>query len=290
MSQQAMPVPTVDLYAVVGHPISHSRSPAIHAAFAELTQQHLRYEARLAPLDGFAETLATLQEEGCLGCNVTLPFKFEALALAQAHSPRARLAGAANTLVRRERGWWADNTDGAGLVRDLIQNAGQAIQGKRVLLIGAGGAAAGVLGPLLNAGPCTVTVANRSPDRAWALVEAHAPLAREREVELEVRALNSPGTAFDIVINASASSLAGVPSPVPATALAPGCLAVDLMYGAAAQGFLTWAEAHGARSRDGLGMLVEQAAEAFELWRGIRPETSGVLRQLALSVPGKAAP
>jgi shikimate dehydrogenase len=289
MNTPILRAPVLDLYAVIGNPIGHSRSPTIHAAFAAETGQQLRYEARLSPLDSFGPTLAKLEQEGCLGCNVTVPFKFEALAAAQGQSLRARMAGAANTLVRQGTGWWADNTDGVGLVRDLLYNINQPIQGRRVLLIGAGGAAAGVLGPLLQAAPAELVVVNRSPQRASTLTSSHAELARECGVRLTACPLSEPGEAFDIVINASSSSLAGVSSPVPSSVLAPGCLAVDLMYGAAAQGFLAWAAAHGARGRDGLGMLVEQAAEAFALWRGMRPETSNVLIELTNAVLDKAA-
>lgn len=269
-----------DRYAVVGHPVEHSRSPTIHAAFAAQTGEVLTYERLLAPLDGFADTVRRFAAEGARGCNVTVPFKFEALALAARATPRATLAGAANTLRFDADGWLADNTDGIGLMRDIAQGAGRPLAGQRVLLVGAGGAGAGVLGPLLEARPAQVVLANRTPQRAEELVKRHAALAQAQGVALSASGLEAPGEAFDLVINASASSLGGAAAPVPAATLRPGALAVDLMYGAAARPFLDWARAHGAEGRDGLGMLVEQAAEAFALWRGLRPPTAEVLAAL----------
>jgi shikimate dehydrogenase len=276
-----------DRYAVVGHPVAHSRSPAIHAAFARQTGQALAYERLLAPLDGFAATVkafATLGEPPGRGCNVTVPFKFEAWALAPRRTPRAVAAGAANTLRFDPEGWLADNTDGVGLQRDIEQNAGRPLAGLRVLLVGAGGAAAGVLGPLLAAQPAKLVLANRTTEKAQALVARHAAWADEHGAALSAAPLAAPGEAFDLVINASASSLEGAASPVPASVLGAGALAVDLMYGAAAAPFLAWARSHGAQARDGLGMLVEQAAEAFMLWRGVRPLTAPVLQALRAEV------
>ena len=269
----------MDRYAVVGHPVEHSQSPFIHAAFAQATGQALVYERLLAPLDGFAATLARFAAEGGRGCNVTVPFKAEACALAARASPRAARARAANTLRREGDGWYADNTDGIGLVRDLEHNAGFAIAGRRVLLVGAGGAAAGVLGALLEARPAAVTLVNRTPQRAQALAASHAGFAAGHGVALAARPIDAAG-AHDLVLNATASSLQGAPVPVAAGVLAPGALAVDLMYGRAARPFLDWALAHGATPRDGLGMLVEQAAESFFVWRGVRPATAPVLAAL----------
>lgn len=269
-----------DLYAVLGNPVAHSRSPAIHAAFAQQTGQALRYERRLCPLDGFPAGVRQFAAEGGLGCNITVPFKFEAWTLAARRSERATLAGAANTLRFDDDGWLADNTDGVGLVRDIELNAGLPLEGRRVLLIGAGGAGAGVLGPLLAAQPAQLVLANRTRDRALALVERHAAWAARHGARLQAGTLEAPGTAFDVVINASASSLQGDASPVDAAVLAPGALAIDLMYGTAAAPFLAWADAARATARDGLGMLVEQAAEAFFIWRGVRPLTAPVLQML----------
>lgn len=272
---------TTDLYCVMGNPIAHSRSPWIHARFAQLTQQALRYEARLVPLDGLAQALTDFAAAGGRGCNITVPFKLQAAELAHTRSERVQLAGAANTLAWDGEGRiHADNTDGLGLVADITQGAGRAIAGASVLLIGAGGAAAGALAPLLEQRPTLITVANRTLERAQALVERHAALAATHQIPLLAAAPATLSDSFDIVINASASSLAGDTAPVPDCVLRPGSLAYDMMYGPAAQGFLQWAHRHGAQGRDGLGMLVEQAAEAFALWRGVRPPTAGVLAAL----------
>ena len=275
---------TVDRYFVLGNPVAHSHSPFIHAAFAQQTGQAMHYDRRLCALDCFAETLNRLRSDSeggpVRGCNVTVPFKQEAYRLATAVTERARRAGAANVLSFAGGQSQADNTDGAGLVRDLQQHAGWSLHRQRVLLIGAGGAAAGVLGPLLECQPAQIVVANRTGDKAQALTASHQDLARAQGCALEAAGLDSPGQAFDIVLNASASSLAGTGVPVPDSVLRPGSLVVDLMYGPAALAFLNWAQHHGAHARDGLGMLVEQAAEAFFIWRGVRPDTTPVLQAL----------
>lgn len=276
----------MDRYAVIGHPVEHSRSPDIQARFAAQTGQSIGYTRLLSPLDGFTATVRQFAAEGAHGCNVTVPFKFEAWQLAPRRTPRAQRAEAANTLRFDAEGWWCDNTDGIGLVRDITVNAGVALAGRRVLLIGAGGAAAGVLGPLIEAGPAELVVANRTADKAQALVDRHADLARDHGVTLTAAPLDGPGTAFDIVVNGTASSLAGAGVPVPASVLRAGGLAVDMMYGAGARPFLDWATQHGATGRDGLGMLVEQAAEAFFAWRGVRPDTAPVLAALRAQVDG----
>ena len=271
-------------YAVVGHPVEHSQSPFIHAEFARQTGEPVHYERVLCPLDGFAEAVSAFAAGGAHGCNVTLPFKFDAYALVAEPTARARLAGACNTLRFDAGGWRGDNTDGAGLVRDIEGNAGVALRGARVLLIGAGGGAAGALGALIGAAAREIVVANRTPDRGRALVERHAAAAREAGVLVAATALLDCGTAFDVVVNASASSVNGAGAPVSASALRRDGLAIDMMYGAPARGFVAWAEANGARGRDGLGMLVEQAAEAFFFWRGLRPRTEDVLAALRRSV------
>ena len=270
----------VDHYAVLGNPVAHSRSPFIHAAFARQTGQAVAYGRIECATDGFAAAVQAFAAAGGRGCNVTLPFKFEAPFLARHCSDRARLAGAANVLRFDADGWYADNTDGAGLVHDIEEGAGVKLAGRRVLLVGAGGAGAGVLGPLLEAAPAEVVVANRSLPRAQALVQSHAALAAAQGVRLLASDLVAPGVAFDVMLNATASSLQGQASPVPAAVLRPGTLAVDLMYGPAAEPFMAWASSHGAVARDGLGMLVEQAAEAFALWRGVHPQTAPVLQAL----------
>jgi shikimate dehydrogenase len=279
----------MDRYAVAGNPVEHSQSPFIHTEFARQTGQIIEYTRLLCPRDGFAQTLRNFACSGATarGCSVTVPFKFEAFALAPRHTDRAALAQAANVLRFDPEGWLADNTDGAGLVRDIEGNAGVTLAGARVLLIGAGGAAAGVLGPLLAARPAQIVVANRTPARAHALVARHLGVAAA--CELRASELDNCGAGFDVVINATASSLVGAPPPVSAQVLAPRALALDLMYGPPARGFVDWAAAHGARGRDGLGMLVEQAALAFEFWRGVRPDTTPVLAALRARLSGASA-
>jgi shikimate dehydrogenase len=276
--------PAIDRYFVLGNPIAHSKSPQIHARFAELTGQAMDYQRRLAPLDGFAATLAGLLQGGACGGNVTVPFKFEAFSAARTRSDRAQLAQAANTLFMDNGVLHADNTDGIGLVHDIQANAGVPLAGRDVLLIGAGGAGAGVLGPLLLAAPRRLVLVNRTRSRADALAAQHRshPCLRQAllSTELLVQDLHAVTGDFDVVINASASSLAGSAIPVSHRVLKPGSLACDLMYGPAAAAFMAWAEAHGAHPRDGLGMLVEQAAESFTLWRGMRPPAGQVLREL----------
>lgn len=279
----------MDLYCVMGNPVAHSRSPWIHARFAELTGQTLRYGRRHIALEGFAEGIAAFRADAegtARGCNVTVPFKFDAGAVAQHVSPRAALAQAVNTLSFRDDGVHGDNTDGAGLVNDILRNAGVAIAGREVLLIGAGGAAAGVIGPLLDAGARRIVLANRTLAKAEALVQRHAALARSHGAVLEAHALHTVPGDFDIVVNATASSLSGDAVPVAAGVLRPGALAVDMMYGPAAAGFMDWARAHGAVPRDGLGMLVEQAAESFAIWRGVRPPSAQVLAELRAQLEG----
>lgn len=272
---------TTDLYCVMGNPVAHSRSPWIHARFAALTQQPLDYQRRLVPLDGFAADLQQFLQSGGKGCNITVPFKLDAAQAAHTQSPRVALAGAANTLVVGKDGrLHADNTDGLGLVADITRNAGFAIAGKDVLLIGAGGAAAGVLGPLLEQQPRSIVVCNRTFHKAQALVDTHAALAQSQKVELQAQEQQGLASSFDIIINGTAASLQGAGIPVPASVLRPGSLAYDMMYGPAAQPFLDWAQQHGAIGRDGLGMLVEQAAESFALWRGVRPPSQQVLQEL----------
>lgn len=291
MNQPASPAaPTLrDRYVVVGHPVRHSQSPTIHAAFALATGQALHYGRLECPLDGFGPAVRAFAgsldgpdgERGpARGCNVTVPFKFEALAMARRCSDRARLAGAANVLRFDADGWFADNTDGDGLVRDIEVNAGRGLAGQRVLMLGAGGAAAGALGPLLQARPAEMWVVNRTVDRATALAERHQGWAQAHGVALHAGAIGDAQAAFDVVINASASSLQGAEVPLSSAVLRPDSLALDMMYGPAAAPFLAWAARHGAVGRDGLGMLVEQAAESFALWRGVRPDTATVLRLL----------
>jgi shikimate dehydrogenase len=274
----------MDQYVVIGHPVEHSQSPFIHAEFARQTGQELHYGRLLCPLDGFETALRGFARGSSAGpargCNVTLPFKFDALRLCERASERAALAGAANTLRLDGATWYADNTDGAGLVRDIEHGAGVLLAGRKLLVVGAGGAAAGVLGPLLARRPALLVLANRGVDKAHALVERHRAVAAAAGSELRATGLNDCGSGFDVVVNATATSLQGAAPPVHESVLGSGALAIDLMYGASAAPFLAWAHRHGATPRDGLGMLVEQAAEAFELWRGVRPQTAPVLAAL----------
>ncbi len=287
VTSRAAPGEASRRYAVAGNPVAHSRSPAIHAAFSQQTGMPVVYERLLCPLDGFAATVRAFADAGGSGCNVTLPFKLEAYRLAARRTPRAELALACNTLRFDADGWLGDNTDGPGLVADIEGNAAVPLPGARVLLVGAGGGAAGALGSLLARKPAELVVANRTVARAEQLVERHLAAAAATGTRLRAAALDGCGTAFDIVVNASASSVAGVPVPVPAHVLRPGTLALDMMYGPPARPFLAWAEAGGAIGRDGLGMLVEQAAAAFELWNGVRPQTATVLADLR-ATPSRA--
>ena len=277
----------MDRYVVAGNPVEHSQSPFIHAEFARQTGQAMEYGRLLCPLDGFAASMRALADSGAKGCNITVPFKFEAYALAARQSERARLGQAANVLLFELAGWLADNVDGVGLVRDIEANAGVSLAGRRVLLIGAGGAAAGALGPFLGARPREVVVANRTLKKAQELVERHRPVAGA--TLLRAATLDDCGNAFDVVVNGSASSLQGTGVPVAASVLAHGALAVDMMYGPAAQPFLDWAAAHGARGHDGLGMLVEQAVATFELYRGVRADGAPVLSALRQRLREKSA-
>jgi shikimate dehydrogenase len=274
----------MDMYCVMGNPVEHSRSPWIHARFAELTGQELRYEKRLIAVDGFAQAVQQFRAEGGKGCNVTVPFKLESPRLATRLTPRAELAQASNTMRFEGGEVLGDNTDGIGLINDIQRNAGIDLAGRDVLLVGAGGAAAGVLGPFIEAKPRRIVVANRTPEKAQAVVARHAALARQHGVDVSVSGLSVAGS-FEVVVNATASSMSGAGVPIAPGVLKPRALACDLMYGPAAAGFVAWAKEHGAIGRDGLGMLVEQAAEAFLLWRGVRPPSAPVLAELRALLP-----
>jgi shikimate dehydrogenase len=261
-----------DRYAVIGHPVSHSKSPWIHAEFARSTGQRMDYGRIEAPLEAFERTVAAFRAAGGRGCNVTLPFKVEAFRLAGAPTARARQAGAANTLRFDGESLFADNTDGVGLVIDLERNLGRRISGKRVLLMGAGGAAQGVIGPLLEAGPAALVVANRTAAKARALAGRFAPATGGGYDDVA-------GASFDLVINATSAGLSDEMPLLPAGVFAPGALGYDMLYGRETP-FLRAALAAGAAASDGLGMLVEQAAESFLIWRGVRPTTKAVLAAL----------
>jgi shikimate dehydrogenase len=268
-----------DPYAVIGHPISHSKSPQIHTAFAQATGQDLVYTLLEAPLDGFAATVAAFRARGGRGVNVSLPFKVQAFELATDPGEAARLAGAANALKFEGDRMYADNFDGLGLVNDLQRNQARTLRGKRVLLLGAGGATRGALLPIAQQGPALLAVANRTADKAHALrrdFAAHASVQSGSYADLA-------GESFDVVINATSTGLSGEALPLPPGLFAPGALAYDMVYGKGLTPFLRQAQAAGvAALADGVGMLVEQAAEAFHWWRGVRPDKRAVIAQHTL--------
>ena len=274
-----------DRYAVIGHPIAHSKSPLIHGLFAQATGQDMRYEAIDGGADagGFERALAAFRAAGGKGMNVTLPFKLRALAAADEASEDARLAGAANALRFEGGRTEARNFDGIGLVRDIEVNLGVPLPGRRVLLLGAGGATRGALLPLARAGAARILIANRTPGKAAELARELAPHLGGCVIEGGGFGALAAGDAFDVVINATAASLSGEAPAVPASAFAPGALAYDMMYGQGLTPFLGLAQhAGGARLADGVGMLVEQAAEAFAWWRGVRPDTGVALARLTV--------
>lgn len=268
-----------DRYAVLGHPIGHSKSPLIHSLFAQATAQDMGYTAIETPLDGFADTVTGFRAAGGRGLNVSLPFKLQAFEIATHPSERARLAGAANCLKFEGERILADNFDGVGLVNDLQRNLGCLLKDKRVLLLGAGGATRGALLPIASEQPALLAVANRTADKAHALgrdFATHAMLQTSGYAELA-------GHAFDVVINATSTGLTHEPLPLPAGLFAPGALAYDMVYGKGLTAFLQQAQAAGVtRVADGVGMLVEQAAEAFLWWRGVRPDTRPVVDRLTV--------
>ena len=263
-------------FAVIGNPIAHSRSPNIHALFAEQMGIALTYERVHAEADAFVSCIERLIARGFRGANVTLPFKEEALHISTRPTDRAARAGAANTLSFEANSIAADNTDGAGLLRDLVMNHGIQIKGRRVLLLGAGGAARGVLHPLLDARPQELVIANRTIGRAVELAAQDPVAGRTRAAHFE----DTGREVFDLVINATSASVQGSALHIPPSCFGPHTLAYDMMYGATPTTFMVYAAHQRARTADGLGMLVEQAAEAFFVWHGMRPETASVLTAL----------
>jgi len=267
----------ISRYGVLGQPVGHSKSPRIHAAFAAATHQTLRYEAIEVAPDALAERLSAFHAEGWQGFNLTVPHKQAGAALCESRSEAAEQAGAVNTLVRTATGWHGDNTDGAGLVRDLLANLGVVIRGKRVLVLGAGGAARGIVAPLLAEGPAELAVSNRNPWKPEEIAAALKPLGNI----VPRTHLSLKGDRYDLILNATSAGHAGAIPRLPPALFAEGGIAYDLNYGQAAVPFLVWAKGEGAaRVSDGLGMLVEQAAEAFQRWRGVRPATAAVLASL----------
>jgi len=266
----------MDRYAVIGNPVAHSLSPEIHAQFAEQTGEALEYARLLIAFGAFASEAKRFFDDGARGANVTLPFKEDAFRFAIARSERADIAGAANFLARVDAGIIADNTDGAGLVHDLMGNHGVELRGASILLVGAGGAARGVIAPLLAQSPERLVIANRTVERAQSLAARFSRRGRIEAVALDA----IPHDDFTIVLNATSTSTHGETLELPPAVMRPGVLAYDMAYGAAAKPFVARAAALGMRASDGLGMLVEQAAESFELWRGRRPRTAPVLERL----------
>lgn len=266
-----------DLYAVVGHPISHSKSPRIHALFAAQTGQRIDYTGIQAPLDGFHDTVQDFFERGGKGLNVTLPFKEEAWRLADERTQRAEVAGAVNTLFRDAQGRISgDNTDGAGLVRDLTVNHEVELTNRRVLILGAGGAVRGVLLPLLASHPAQVVIANRTAEKARALAQQV-----DGRVMVQGCGFDDIHESYDVIINGTSASLQGDLPPLSPSVFHNTSVSYDMMYGAETTPFNEWAQARGVRrALDGLGMLVEQAAESFLIWRGIRPDTAPVIKEL----------
>ena len=280
-----------DRYAVIGNPVSHSKSPFIHARFAEQTGEPIEYTHLLAPIDAFVPHVRTFMEAGGRGLNVTVPFKLDAHALSTTLSPRAAAAGAVNTLRFDAAGIHGDNTDGFGLVRDIEVNLATPLKGARILLLGAGGAARGVVLPTLERAPHTLTIVNRTAGKASALVDQFSAAAQAAGCRLSGGSATAiePG-AYDVIINATAGSLDAALPEFDDGAFGSGTLAYDMMYGAQPTVFMQHAQTLGARAADGLGMLVEQAAESFYSWRGVRPDGAPVLAQLRqmLSAPGAA--
>ena len=270
--------PAVDQYGVFGHPVGHSLSPFIHGVFARDTGQQMTYRAYDVAPEEFAERVQAFFADGGRGLNITLPHKIVAVEVAQELTARAAHAAAVNTLaLQGDNVLLGDNTDGGGLVRDLCDNLGLIVTQRRVLILGAGGATRGVLAPLLGLEPAIVVIANRTPERAEALAAAFADLGVTQGVGFEYVC----DTPFDLIINATSASLSGDIPPIPSGAVGPQTVCYDLAYGRSAMAFVRWAQQAGCvRAVQGLGMLVEQAAESFRLWRGIRPQTASVLAAL----------
>lgn len=271
-----------DRYAVFGNPIAHSKSPEIHQQFALETKQDMLYEKQCVAEDAFHQTAQQFFADGGKGLNITVPFKSEAYEFADRLSKRARQAGAVNTLGLDQDGQvYGDNTDGVGMVSDIRDRLAWTIEAKRILLIGAGGAVRGVLGPLMEASPAAIVIVNRTEAKAQNLAKAFHSAANKLGVELLACGFDGlKQQSFDLVINGSSASLSGDLPPIPPTVFAPQSKCYDMMYAAKPTVFLAWASDHGAECADGLGMLVGQAAEAFALWRGVRPSTTPVIAAL----------
>ncbi len=273
-----------DRYAVIGNPIEQSKSPLIHTAFSQVTGQDIEYTKLLAPLDGFAQVVDAFRAAGGRGMNVTAPFKLDAFAYATDLAPSAQMAGAVNAMKFEGDKVYAENFDGVGLVRDLAHNLQCPIQGRRILILGAGGATRGALLPLLAQRPAEVVIVNRTVAKAQELVEL-AQRHQTGRVPVHGVGYTDVAGSFDVVLNATSASLTAELPPLPVSAFAPGCLAYDLTYGKGLTPFLQLARQAGVtRLADGVGMLVEQAAEAFAWWRGVRPDTAAVIEKITVPV------
>ena len=273
----------VDRYAVMGNPVTHSKSPVIHALFAQYTGQQLHYGALEVAVDEFEVAVSTFFNNGDQGLSITVPFKEKAWGLAEVKTERAKKAGAVNTLWLSDDGYLnGDNTDGLGLVRDLKDNNGIVLKDSRILVLGAGGAVRGIMEPLLCEQPGEVVVANRTVSKAEELVRIFSgDYSGPNDVKLYSCSFEELEGSFDLIINGTAASLQGKELPVPASVINSNTVSYDMMYSAEETVFNRWARTSGAgQCLDGLGMLVEQAAEQFLIWRGVRPETSAVLRSL----------
>jgi len=273
----------MDLYFVLGNPIGHSRSPFIHQYFSKSCNQDISYQAKLVPIDSFRETVDVLKKKGFSGCNITVPFKEQAFELADKLSDRAKLAGAVNTFAYDGTTLYGDNTDGAGLVKDLYNQKVNLIDSK-VLIIGAGGASRGIILPILSEKPQRLVIANRTLAKADKLVTLFKDFAH---CDISASGLETIEGEFDLVINASSSSLKGDIPPIPKSIFSNNCFVYDLMYGSEPTVFMKFSESLGCQTSDGLGMLVEQAAESFLLWRGIRPNTEDLIKTLRAEITQK---
>lgn len=270
---------TIEKFAVIGNPVEHSKSPVIHQLFARQFDKTISYEKQQAPLDDFAGTIKRLQLEGYRGVNVTVPFKFEAFELSGTLSDRASAAGAVNTLSFQYQQIHGDNTDGCGLVNDILNHCQHTMAGQKVLLLGAGGAAQGVMLPLLEQKPALLTVANRNLAKAQAMISRFAMDAQANQVKLRVQTFADLAEVYDLIINATSAGLQSEALPMSDDVFSNHTLAYDMMYGRETP-FMRQAREAGATVADGLGMLVEQAAEAFHIWHGFRPDTAPVIKSL----------
>ena len=270
-------MPEPDQYAVMGNPVAHSKSPLIHQMFAEQCEQDLQYRAMLVATDDFVNRVNDFASKGGKGLNITVPFKQEAWALAHKRSQRAELAGAVNTLSWEQEQWSGDNTDGIGLVRDLINNHAVTLKDQRILLLGAGGAVRGVIEPLLQQGPQQIVIANRTVSKAVELAALFSPYGKISASSFE----DLDGLDFDLIINGTAASLQGDVPPLPDNCISTDTVIYDMMYAAEPTAFMQWGLKRGVnKAIDGLGMLVEQAAESFYIWRKVRPQTQAVISHL----------